>query len=305
MNQERATMKRQPRIAGIELGGTKSIAILASDAEILERVTFPTRRPEETLPQLRAQLQEWHTNGGFEAIGIASFGPLQLSKSRPGFGAMLTTPKPFWSGAAISDELTGSFDCPWAIDTDVNGAGLAEYLWGAGAGCESVCYITIGTGLGGGIIVNGRPLHGAMHPEIGHIRIRRARGDTFAGACPFHGDCIEGLVSGPALAARFGGAADGVEDGHPVWSFVADDIAELVCTLLLTTSPERLLLGGGVTTSRSFLLPMVRERVVDRIGSYLPFLNAESADDIIRSPAFGNDAGPQGAIALGLTAFNG
>lgn len=297
-------MKAKPRLAGVELGGTKSIVILASGTDILEKVSFPTRRPEETLPLLRAQLLDWHENGAFDAIGIASFGPLQLSNGQQGFGTMLRTPKPFWSGAAIADEIVSPFDCPWEIDTDVNGAGLAEYLWGAGAGCESVCYITIGTGLGGGIIVNGRAVHGAMHPEIGHIRIRRAAGDAFAGVCPFHGDCAEGLVSGPALAARFGGSADLIEDGHPVWNDVADDIAELASTILLTTCPERLLLGGGVTTLRPFLLPMVRQRVVDRLGSYLPFLNTETVTDIIRAPAFGNDAGPRGTLALALAALD-
>lgn len=297
-------MTRKVRIAGVELGGTKAIAILASGTDLLDKVTVPTTRPEETLPRLREALERWHGDGGFDAIGIASFGPLQLSKDQPDFGAMLKTPKPFWSGAAVAAELTAPFSCPWMIDTDVNGAGLAEYRWGAGAGCDSVCYITIGTGLGGGLIVHGQAVHGAMHPEIGHIRIRRANGDIFAGACPFHGDCIEGLVSGPALSARFGEPADMVDEAHPVWSYVADDIAELAGTILLTTSPQRLLFGGGVTTSRPFLLPMVRTRVVERLGSYLPFLDAASAEDIIRAPAFGNDAGPRGTIALALAALS-
>lgn len=297
-------MNRAPLIGGIELGGTKSIAILAQGTEILEKVVFPTEKPQDTLPRLRDQLMVWDLAAKLDAIGIASFGPLQLSPTRPGFGMMLATPKPFWTGAPVAEELTRSFSCPWTIDTDVNGAGLAEYLWGAGKGCETVCYITIGTGLGGGLISHGRAVHGAMHPEIGHILTRRSAGDTFSGACPFHGDCIEGLVSGPALATRFGGPADKASDTHPVWEHVADDIAELACTLLLTASPERLLFGGGVTTSRPFLLPMVRNRVLDRLGSYLPFLNKDSVADIIRAPAFGNEAGPKGTIALALSALN-
>lgn len=292
------------RIAGVELGGTKSIAVLASGTDILDKATFPTTKPEQTLADLRDTLTRWNAEAGFDAMGIASFGPLQLSQGKPGYGNMLNTPKPFWSGAAIASELTAPFSCPWMIDTDVNGAGLAEYRWGAGTGCESICYITIGTGLGGGLILHGRAVHGAMHPEIGHIRIRRVTGDAFAGACPFHGDCIEGLVSGPALAARFGAPAHEVDSAHPVWSNVADDIASLVCTILLTTSPERLLIGGGVTTSRPFLMPMVRERVAEQLGSYLPFINNASVDDIIRLPAFGNDAGPRGTLALALAALN-
>ena len=296
-------MGDQPLAAGVELGGTKSIAVIARGPHILARASVPTSGPAETLSALRNILAGWRGEFPFNAIGIASFGPLQLSANQPDYGRMLNTPKPGWSGADVAKEIAGSFDCPWRIDTDVNGAALAEYRWGAGAQCSSVCYITIGTGLGGGLLVNGAPVHGAMHPEIGHIRIRRAPGDAFDGACPFHGDCIEGLVSGPALAARFGAPAQDAPDNHPVWDYVAADIAELAGIILLTTSAQRLLIGGGVAMSRPFVLPAVRDIVVERLSSYLPFLTSQTAQSIIRAPGLGADAGPLGAVALALAAL--
>lgn len=296
-------MGDQPLAAGVELGGTKSIAVIARGSHILARASVPTSGPAETLSALRNILAGWRGEFPFNAIGIASFGPLQLSANQPDYGRMLNTPKPGWSGADVAKEIAGSFDCPWRIDTDVNGAALAEYRWGAGAQCSSVCYITIGTGLGGGLLVNGAPVHGAMHPEIGHIRIRRAPGDAFDGACPFHGDCIEGLVSGPALAARFGAPAQDAPDNHPVWDYVAADIAELAGIILLTTSAQRLLIGGGVAMSRPFVLPAVRDIVVERLSSYLPFLTSQTAQRIIRAPGLGADAGPLGAVALALAAL--
>lgn len=291
-------------IAGIELGGTKSIALLAKDDTILERVVFPTSTPGETLGKLRAQLAAWQEDQGFGAIGIASFGPLQLDHSAPGFGSMLRTPKVGWSGAAVASALIQGFDCPWNIDTDVNGAALAEYRWGAGAGCDSLCYITIGTGLGGGILIGGRAVHGAMHPELGHLRVRRIAGDEFVGVCPFHGDCIEGLVAGPALAARFGSDPALVPDGDPRWQPVAADLAELIAAILLTVAPQRILVGGGVSVARPFLLPLVRERTADMLGGYLPFFGTIAAEAVIRAPMLGADAGPLGAIALGLAALD-
>lgn len=288
--------------AGIELGGTKSIATLARDREIAAQAVVPTTSPRETLQALSEQLREWFREPGFAALGIASFGPLQLAAGAPGFGTMLPTPKPGWARAPVADMLTEGIDCPWRIDTDVNAAALAEYLWGAAYCMASVCYITIGTGVGGGLVIEGSPVHGAMHPEIGHLRLRRAEGDGFGGNCPFHGDCIEGLVSGPALAARFGADPASVPADDPRWAMVASDIAELVCIVLLTTSAQRVLIGGGVGLAREALLPRVRAIAVERLGGYLPFFDGRSAEAIIRAPALGADAGPLGAIALARAA---
>ena len=291
-------------LAGVELGGTKSIAVLARETEIVEQAIVPTRGPEETLAEIAQRLQDWGREHDLAALGIASFGPIRLDPAVPGYGRMHATPKSGWTGAAVAETLAHGLDCPWTIDTDVNGAALAEYRWGAGQGTASLCYVTIGTGVGGGLVVDGRPVHGAMHPEIGHLSLRRARGDGFAGVCPFHGDCIEGLISGPALAARFGGPPAGVPDDDPRWAPVASDLAELAGAVLLTTSAQRILIGGGVGLARTAMLETVRALLVERIGGYLPFLDRESARSIVREPELGDRAGPLGSIALALAALN-
>lgn len=290
------------RFAGIELGGTKAIAILAEGDRIIERHVEPTRDPGTTLTSLRKRIDAWQARTPLGGLGIASFGPLQLDPGKRGFGEMLATPKPRWSGAKVAGILTDGLDCPWRIDTDVNGAAMAEYRWGAGQGCTSLCYVTIGTGLGGGLLIEGRPVHGAMHPEIGHLRLRRAEGDSFQGACPFHGDCIEGLVCGPALAKRLGVDPAQAPDDHPGWSHAASDIAELCGAILLTSSAQRILFGGSVATSRPFLLPWVRAQIVEQLGSYLPFLSPDSVEHIVQPAGLGTDAGPMGAIALAQAA---
>lgn len=290
-------------LAGVELGGTKSIAVLARGTEIVEQAVLPTREPDETLADIARRLQAWNDDHDLAALGIASFGPIQLDPEVPGYGRMHATPKPGWTGATVAETLTRGLACPWTIDTDVNGAALAEYLWGAGQGTSSLCYLTIGTGVGGGLVIDGRPVHGAMHPEIGHLSLRRTPGDGFAGACPFHGDCIEGLVSGPALAARFGAPPERVPDDDPRWAAVASDLAELAGTILLTTSAQRILIGGGVGLARGAVLGIVGDLLVERMGGYLPFLDRDSARAIVRVPALGDRAGPLGSVALALSAL--
>lgn len=296
-----------PLFAGVELGGTKMILLRARGREIIERVSIPTTTPGETLAAAANRLRAWQAEEAFAALGIASFGPLRLDRSADDFGHMLPTPKPGWTGADIYGALSGALPCPAAIDTDVNGAALAEARWGAGAEGEmpsdALCYLTIGTGLGGGFALHGRALHGAMHPELGHIAIRRAPGDDFAGACPFHGDCIEGLVCGPALAQRFGVAGDQIQADDPRWDHVAHDIARLVGTILLTTAARQVLIGGGVGMGRAALLDAVRTKVVAQLGGYLPFVTADSIKSIVRLPALGDQAGPLGAVALAMDAL--
>jgi fructokinase len=291
-------MPQPQRLAGVELGGTKAIAVLAEGREIVARRRIATTTPDETLRALSAQLLRWNCESALSSLGIASFGPLRLTHDASDYGRILATPKRSWAGAPVADALTAGLDCPWQIDTDVNAAALAEYRWGAGAGCSSVCYITVGTGVGGGIVIDGRAVHGALHPEIGHLRLRRKQGDPFIGVCPFHDDCIEGLVSGPALAARLGGDPAKVPPDDSRWGMVASDLAELVSAILLTTSAQRVLIGGGVCEGKPFLLPLVRAAAVERLSGYLPFFDGDSAAEIVRVPALGSDAGPLGAIAL-------
>jgi len=290
------------RLAGIELGGTKSIAILSVDSAIVDRWQIATQGPEDTLAALRRRIDEWQTADALDALGIASFGPLQLNRAAGGFGDMLPTPKPGWTGAAVARALTDDLPCPWIIDTDVNGAALAEYRRVADRP-DILCYVTIGTGVGGGFVVAGKPVHGLMHPELGHLRIRRPASDAFAGACPFHGDCLEGLVSGPALAARFGADPATVGDHDPRWGDVARDLAEMCVAVLLTTSAGRILLGGSVAMRRPFLIPTIRAHVLDMLGGYLTFFTNETAGHIIAPATLGDDAGPMGAIALAEAAL--
>ncbi|MBO9519341.1 MAG: ROK family protein [Porphyrobacter sp.] len=291
--------------AGIELGGTKSIAVLARENEVVDQITVPTQGPGETLGRLSNVLRKWSEDHPLAALGIASFGPIRLDRTAPEYGRMHETPKPGWSGAPVTEALSAGLDCPWTIDTDVNGAALAEYRWGAGRGAISLCYVTIGTGVGGGLVIDGRTVHGAMHPEIGHLSLRRLADDRFEGACRFHGDCIEGLISGPALAARFGGDPSRVTDDDFRWEAVASDIAELAGAILLTISAQRILIGGGVGLARASVLDRARALLVERQANYLPFLRAENAQDILRAPELGDRAGPLGAIALAMHAAEG
>lgn len=298
-------MAQERVFAGVELGGTKSIAVLARGHDIVEQVAFPTSGPDETLGALAGRLQEWASSHSVSALGIASFGPIRLDASAPEYGRMHETPKPGWSGAPVAETLTAGLDCPWLIDTDVNGAALAEYRWGAGRGTTSLCYVTVGTGVGGGLVIEGQPVHGAMHPELGHLRLRRMAGDSFPGACRFHGDCIEGLISGPALAERLGCDPARVSSHDPRWEAVASDIAELAAAILLTTSAQRILIGGGVGLARTALLDRARALLVERQGTYLPFLDPATAKVMLRTPALGEQAGPLGAIALAMAAVAG
>lgn len=290
-------------VAGVELGGTKSIAVLARGSVIIDRLACPTTSPDETLETLTAQLESWSGNNDIAALGIASFGPLHLDPASPGFGSIAATPKPGWAGIKLTDYFTRRFPMPIDIDTDVAGAALAEYRWGACAGADVLVYVTIGTGVGAGIVVGGRAVHGMAHPEAGHIRVRRVADDAFAGSCPFHGDCLEGLVSGPAIAARTGVSADRLDAAHPVWSQVADEVAEFMTTLILTLAPRHILIGGGVGCAPSFPLENIRQATIGRLGGYVAGIDGESIGRQIVTTTLGQDAGPLGAAAVAYAAL--
>lgn len=288
-------------LAGIELGGTKCIAVLARGPDIVARERMPTHTPAETLPALAAIVRAWIAAGEpVAALGVASFGPLALDPADPDHGCITTTPKEGWQRVNLLAAFR-PLGLPIALDTDVNAAALAEGQWGAARGARVHAYLTVGTGIGGGIVVDGRPLHGLMHPEMGHIAVRRAPDDGFAGICPWHGDCLEGLASGPAIAARAGQPAEMLTDDHPVWHAVAAEVGELVASLLLTVSAERVLIGGGVG-SRTALLARIRAAVGARLAGYLAPVTPTRLEEIVRAPALGADAGPLGAVALAATA---
>jgi fructokinase len=293
-----------PVVAGVELGGTKALAVLVRGREILERVRVPTTEPAATLSALSEGLLGWQRDGrSFAAIGIASFGPVGLDRSRHDYGWVTSTPKPGWHDVDVLGHFSGRFDVPIGFDTDVAGAALAELRWGAAQGCAVVVYLTIGTGIGGGVVVDGRPLHGLVHPEVGHVRVRRRPGDPFAGVCPYHGDCVEGLVSGPAIAARAGAPAQELGPEHPVWDDVAPELADLLASLVLVVSPHRIVIGGGVGHGRPFLLDRVRPALVAALNGYVAALDAAAVDGLVRPPALGDGAGPLGAAALALDAL--
>ena len=292
------------RIVGFELGGTKAIALLWQDGEILEEVRVSTRSPDEVMADIMPVMRRWWAAKPFDAIGIGSFGPVTLDPLAADYGCIRTTPKAGWGGAPVLPPLREAFACPIAIDTDVNAAAMAEYRWGAGQGAASLLYLTIGTGLGGGALVNGVPVHGRLHPEMGHIPVRRQVGDAFAGACPFHGDCAEGLLSGPALAARFGAPAETVAADDPRWDAPVADLAQLLVTLIHGFAPNRILVGGGVGMGAGAMLDRARALVPGLLGGYYPDVDISVLNAMITQPQLGDRAGPLGAIAVGLSTLN-
>lgn len=295
----------QARLAGIELGGTKCVVVLGTGTKIVAREQFPTSSPDETLRRATQILHKWHEAQPLSGVGIASFGPVRLDPAASDFGSILATPKPGWTGAAVLAAVRKAYSGPIAIDTDVNAAALAEHAHGAAQGCANVVYLTIGTGLGGGVLADGKPVHGKLHPEIGHMRLRRADGDQFAGVCPFHGDCIEGLIAGPALAQRLKGKAAVLPPDDPAWEPVIHDLAQLLACLMLAVSPQRIVIGGGVALGQPHLLDRARHLVPDLLAGYLGPLDAAQMAEQVCPALHGNDAGPTGALVLAARALAG
>jgi len=295
-------MGGEPYVYGLELGGTKCLVLRAEGARILENVLVPTTDPETTLEAVDAVLQRWARERAPEALGIASFGPLCVDRGRSEWGCVLKTPKPGWAGTDLARRYHRLLDLPIGFDTDVNAAALAERRWGGAIGTSCNAYITLGTGVGVGIVVDGTPVHGWMHPEFGHLKARRLGGDDFAGVCPFHGDCIEGLIAGPAIAARFGMPGAQVPDDHPGWEAVAHDLGALLASLTLAVSPQRIALGGSIACSRPWLVARARQAALASLGGYVADLDNE-IDAVVDVATLGEQAGPLGAIALALDAL--
>ncbi|MBV6450595.1 MAG: putative fructokinase [Anaerolineales bacterium] len=286
---------------GIEGGGTKFNCIVGTSPDDIRReARFPTTTPNETLDETIRFFQQAEADfGNLTALGIASFGPLDVQPASPTFGFILPTTKPHWSNFNILSKLKSAFDIPIALDTDVNGAAFGEWTWGAAQGLDTFIYLTIGTGVGGGAMVNGKLVHGLLHPEMGHIRIPHdIQRDPYEGWCPFHKDCFEGLASGPAMEARWGQKAETLPPNHPAWDLEAHYIALALANFIVTLSPQRIIFGGGVST-QSFIFPMIRQKVLENLNGYVqsPAVN-EKINEYIVPPALGYRSGMLGAIAL-------
>lgn len=291
-----------PLIGAIEAGGTKFIVAVGTGPDDLRDIQrIPTTTPGETLRQCVNYFtgaQEKH--GPLAALGIGTFGPAGVDPAGADWGFITTTPKAGWQQADMAGTLRRSLKVPVAFDTDVNAAVYGEWLWGAGRGCGVVLYLTIGTGIGGGVAIDGRPLHGLLHPEMGHIRIPRPPDlADFAGACPWHGDCLEGLACGPAMAKRWGVPADTLPPDHAAWEAEAACLAAACASFACTLSPHRIILGGGVMDSPG-LLAKVQAKTRSLLNGYLQHPNiTEHMEAFITAPGLGSRAGILGALALG------
>ena len=299
--------KNLPLFGGIEGGGTKFVcAVGTGPGDIRAETRFPTTMPEETMSRVVAFFQEQEKEfGPLAAMGFACFGPLDPHPASPNYGHILPTPKPGWTNADVIGPLKAAFDLPINFDTDVNGAALAEGRWGAAQGCNPVLYLTIGTGIGGGALVNGKLLHGLLHPEMGHISIAHDMAkDPFPGTCPFHGDCFEGLACGPALEKRWGARAESFGPDHPAWELEAQYVAAALANYIYTCSPQRIVLGGGVL-QQPHLLPLIRQKVQEKLNGYVQAPQVITAmDEYIVAPGLGGQAGVLGAFALAEQVFS-
>lgn len=286
---------------GIEGGGTKFVCAIGNEhGELLETTRFPTTTPDETLGRAIEFFQP-HA-GALASIGIGSFGPVDLNPKSPTFGYVTTTPKPGWSWADVAGPIRKAIGVPVGFELDVNIAAMGEHRWGAAQGLDTFIYLTIGTGIGGGVMAEGKLLHGAMHPEMGHVMLPHDRArDPFEGACPFHGDCLEGLASGPALEKRWGQKGDSLGEDHPAWELEAHYVALGLSSFIYSISPQRIIIGGGVMQQPQ-LFPLVRKKVQQILNGYLQIpAILEGIDTYIVPPALGGEAGVKGALALAFT----
>ena len=287
------------RIGGIEAGGTKMVCAIGDEkGELFERVTIPTRQPEETFEEMI----RYFSYKQIEALGIGCFGPVDLNRSSATYGFITSTPKPGWENTDVVGRFQKALSVPVGFDTDVNGAILGEVMLGAAKGCENAIYITVGTGIGVGVYVNGGLLHGLVHPEGGHILLAKHPKDTYSGKCPYHGCCFEGLASGPAIEERWGKKAEMLADEMNVWELESYYIAQAITNYILTYSPQKIILWGGVMHQNQ-LFEQIRAKVPELLSGYIqhPAVTEKIADYIV-PPALGDNPGILGAIQLGVLA---
>lgn len=289
-------------IGALEAGGTKMVCSIGTPkGGVLQRASFPTLTPEATIPQI----VDFITKFEVEALGIGSFGPLDLNPDSPTYGHITKTPKKEWEGYPLMPELQKRVGVPTMIDTDVNAAALAEYKMGAGMGKGSLLYVTVGTGIGGGIIAGGQIVHGLVHPELGHMILAPEESDPMPdGICRFHRHCLEGLASGPAIEKRWGLSAKLMTYDHPAWELEATYLAQMCANATMILSPEVIVLGGGVM-QQAHLFPRIREKTLALLGGYVASgkLTPEGIDSYIVPPALGINSGVTGALLLGAQAI--
>lgn len=288
------------RFGGVEAGGTKFVCAVGTAPDDLHVVSFPTRSPEATLEEVIPFFRD----ASLSAIGIGSFGPLDLDPASATFGHITSTPKLAWQGFDLAGAISRALGVPVGFDTDVNAAALGEARWGAAQDVADFIYLTVGSGIGGGAVVGGRVVHGLVHPEMGHIPVSHdlAR-DPYPGGCPFHGDCLEGLASGPALEERWGMSPTELPAGHPAWELEAHYLALGLAIWVCTLSPRRIVMGGGVM-QREHLFPLVRKEFQRVLNGYVQSdALAGGIDRYVVPPRLGDRAGVLGALVLAEHAF--
>ncbi|MDF2671174.1 MAG: fructokinase [Paenibacillus sp.] len=288
------------RLGSVEAGGTKFVCGIGNEhGEVLYRTEFPTTTPEETL----GRVLDFFRDEKLDALGIGSFGPIDPDPDSPTYGYVTTTPKQGWAQYNVLGKLKESFDCPIGWDTDVNAAALGEATWGAAKGLGSCLYVTVGTGIGGGVYVGGSLVHGLVHPEMGHIPVKRHPKDTFEGSCPYHGDCLEGLAAGTAIAKRWGKKGHELEHDPLVWELEAYYLAQAAVQAILYLSPQRIVFGGGVMKQRQ-LFPLIHQEVQLLLKGYVQSeWITKRIDEYIVPPGLGDNAGLCGGLALAQTAL--
>ena len=288
-------------LGALEAGGTKMVCALGNEkGEVFERESFPTREPEPTV----SDIISYFAGRGIEALGVSSFGPLDLNEDSSTYGSITTTPKPGWQNVPLRTRLMDALGVPVGIDTDVNGAALGEALLGAGKGLKRLVYYTIGTGVGGGAYDHGRLLHGLVHPEMGHMLLRPHADDPAPhGFCPYHDGCLEGMACGKAIEQRWGVPARELPPEHIAWQIEAEYLAQMCVNTIVMLSPQRIVLGGGVM-HQEHLFPMVRKRTLELLGGYVahPAI-LEHIDSYIVPPALGNNSGAVGSLLLAVRAL--
>lgn len=295
-------MARMPLLGGVEAGGTKFVCAVGTGPQDLRaRIELPTTSPKETIGRALTFFEEQAKREPLAAIGIASFGPIDMKPKSPHWGYITSTPKLDWQNVDLANPFRRTLNLPVAFDTDVNAAALGERRWGAAQGLDTFVYVTVGTGIGGGGMVGARLMHGALHPEMGHMFIPHNRqADPFPGSCPFHGDCWEGLAAGSAIEARYGSKGEHLPQEHQAWELEAHYLALGASNLICALSPERIILGGGVM-KQARLFPLIRRKTLELLNRYIQVPEIiERIDDYVVPARLGESAGVLGGIALAL-----